>query len=165
MPRLPSPARDATISIVISEEEYLYFADRALDGMADILAALGDDRANRAPDLPSANSAYAIVNHCLGVLEYWAGHLVAGRTVHRDREAEFRASGPVNGLLDRVARAKHQLRADVAAADPAAPLRHEPRPGHYLAGQGLTQGGALLHVYEELAQHHGQLEITRDLVR
>ncbi|MDQ1565916.1 MAG: hypothetical protein QOF96_796, partial [Actinomycetota bacterium] len=23
---------------------------------------------------------------------------------------------------------------------------------------------ALVHVYEELAQHHGQLEITRDLI-
>lgn len=150
---------------MISDEEYLYFTDRALDGMADILAALGDDRANRRPDLPGANSPYAIVNHCLGVLEYWAGHLVAGRTVHRDRDAEFRGSGPVNGLLDRVARAKRQLRADVAAADHAAPPRHEPPPGFYFSGQGLTQGGALLHVYEELAQHHGQLEITRDLLR
>jgi hypothetical protein len=28
-----------------------------------------------------------------------------------------------------------------------------------------TQGGALVHVYEELSQHLGQLEITRDLLR
>jgi hypothetical protein len=27
-----------------------------------------------------------------------------------------------------------------------------------------TQGGALLHIYEELAQHRGQMEITRDLL-
>lgn len=150
---------------MISDEEYLYFANRALDGMADILAALGDDRANRRPDLPGANSPYAIVNHCLGVLEYWVGHLVAGRAVHRDRDAEFKASGPVNGLLDRVALAKRQLRADVAAADPDAPPRHDPTSRSTFAGQVLTQGGALLHAYEELAQHHGQLEITRDLLR
>ena len=27
-----------------------------------------------------------------------------------------------------------------------------------------TQGGVLLHVYEELAQHLGQLEVTRDVL-
>jgi hypothetical protein len=29
----------------------------------------------------------------------------------------------------------------------------------------LSQGAALQHVYEELAQHRGQLEITADLLR
>jgi hypothetical protein len=29
---------------------------------------------------------------------------------------------------------------------------------------GWTQGAALLHAYEELAQHHGQMEITRDML-
>jgi hypothetical protein len=32
---------------VVSDDDYLYFVDRALDGMAAILAGLGDDRANR----------------------------------------------------------------------------------------------------------------------
>jgi len=27
-----------------------------------------------------------------------------------------------------------------------------------------TQGGVLLHIYEELSQHLGQLELTRDIV-
>jgi len=132
--------------------------------MAAILGQLGDERANVAPDLEGANSPYAIVTHCLGVVEYWVGHLVAGRHVERDRPAEFRASGPVKDLAARIEAAKGQLRHDLAAADFAAPLRHEP-PEHYLVtAPGLTQGGALLHVYEELAQHHGQLEITGDLI-
>ena len=29
----------------------------------------------------------------------------------------------------------------------------------------LNQGAALLHVYEELSQHYGQMEITRDVLR
>ena len=150
---------------MVSDEEYLYFVDRALDGMAAILVELGDAAANVAPDLPGANSSYAIVTHCLGVLEYWAGHLVAGRPVQRDRPAEFTASGAVAALVARVEAAKRQLRADVGHAEPAAPLRHDP-PADYLATRAeLTQGGALLHVYEELAQHHGQLEITRDVIR
>ena len=28
-----------------------------------------------------------------------------------------------------------------------------------------TQGGALIHAYEDLARHRGQMEITRDMIR
>lgn len=151
--------------MMLSDEEYLYFADRALDGMAAILTSLGDEAANARPDLPGANSPYAIVTHCLGVLEYWAGHLVAGREVHRDREAEFTASGSVRELLSRIDAAKQQLRRDLAAADFRAPLRGEVPPRYADAVAGRTQAAALQHVYEELAQHHGHLELTRDLLR
>jgi Protein of unknown function (DUF664) len=150
---------------VITGEDYLYFVDRALDGMADVLWDLGDGLVNVRPDLPGANSPYAIVTHCLGVVEYWAGHLVAGRVVERDRAAEFTAAGRVDDLIARVQLAKRRLRDDIAGVDPAAPLRHEP-PADYLATKPeLTRGGALLHVYEELSQHLGQLEITRDVIR
>lgn len=151
--------------MIVTGEEYLYFTDRALDGMAAIVAELGDELANRRPDLPGANTPYAILNHCLGVAEYWAGHLVAGRVVARDRDAEFTASGPVSDLLQRVEVAKQQLRADVGAADPGAPMHDTPAPAYLATRPDLSQGAALLHVYEELAQHHGQLELTRDLLR
>jgi hypothetical protein len=29
---------------------------------------------------------------------------------------------------------------------------------------GRTQGGALFHIYEELSQHLGQMELTRDIL-
>lgn len=149
----------------ISDEDFLWYAGRALDGMAAILLELGDEAANRRPPLPGANTPFAIVTHCLGVLEFWAGALVAGRVVRRDREAEFRASGPVAGLVERVAAAKEQLRADVAAAEPIARLHGEAPPMYRDTPADRTQGGALLRMYEELAQHHGQLELTRDVLR
>ncbi|NIH88473.1 DUF664 domain-containing protein [Amycolatopsis granulosa] len=149
---------------MLDEETFLYFTDRALDGMTAILAALGDELANTRPDLPGANSPYAIVTHCLGVMAAWAGHVAAGRTVDRDREAEFTSSGPVAPLLDRVAQAKDQLRRDLAAADFAAPPRGDV-PARYAGTPiGQRQGAALAHVLEELAQHHGQLELTRDIL-
>src|SRR5215469_983865 len=89
-------------STMISDEVYLLFVDHALDSMAQALQQLGDDLANRRPDVPGANSPYAIVTHCLGVIEYWAGHLVAGREVERDRDAEFTASGDVDELVARI---------------------------------------------------------------
>jgi hypothetical protein len=106
-----------------------------------------------------------IVTHCLGVLDFWAGSLVAGRAVERDRDAEFTASGSVAELLERIAAAKEQLRADLAAAAPAEPLRVPPPAKYRDTPAGRSQGGALQHVYEELAQHHGQLELTRDVLR
>jgi len=44
----------------ISNEDFLMFIERALDGMLRIVEELGDERANLRPDLPGANSPYAI---------------------------------------------------------------------------------------------------------
>lgn len=150
---------------MISIEDYLVFVDEALDAMVGIVVDLGDDLANRRPDLPGANSAYAILTHCLGVMEYWAGSIVAGRSIQRDRAAEFRATGSVAELAERVRTARRQFGADLADVDPHAAPRGTPRPGDAAQPLGRTQGGALMHVYEELAQHRGQLELTRDVVR
>jgi uncharacterized damage-inducible protein DinB len=150
---------------VISSEDYLLFVHEALTGMAGIVTELGDELANRSPDLPDANSPFGILTHCLGVMEYWAGHVVAGRAVQRDREAEFRAAGRIEDLLDRVSAQWTRFLDDVAHVDPLAPPRGNVAAGDATLPLGRTQGGALLHVYEELAQHRGQLEITADLLR
>ncbi|GAA3455317.1 aminotransferase class I/II-fold pyridoxal phosphate-dependent enzyme [Dactylosporangium matsuzakiense] len=150
---------------MITVEEYLDATGRALSGMAGIVDELGDELANVRPPVQGASSPYALLTHCLGVVDYWAGALVAGRTVVRDRDAEFTSSGPVGPLLARVAVARERLAADARQADFGAPLAGSPDP-RFLGPAGIaTQGAALLHVYEELAQHHGQMEILRDLLR
>ena len=149
---------------MISIDDYLSFVDEALEAMVDIVTGLGDDLANRRPDLPGANSPYAVLTHCLGVMEYWAGHLVAGRPVERDRDAEFVAAGAVDELAIRAGAAQRRLRDDVAAVDPFAPLRGVPDPEDAELPLGRTQGGALFHLYEELAQHRGQMEGCRDVL-
>lgn len=88
---------------MISQADYLFFVDRALDGMTGILLGLGDELANRKPALPGANTPYQVLTHCLGVVEFWGGQVVAGREVHRDRAAEFTAAGPVAELVERTA--------------------------------------------------------------
>ncbi|TNC21142.1 mycothiol transferase [Amycolatopsis alkalitolerans] len=149
---------------MITTDEYLYFTDRALDGMVAVLGELGDDLANRRPELPGANTPYGIVTHCIGVIDHWAGRLVAGRPTERDRDAEFRATGTVADLVERVERAKKRLREYAEVADPRSPLREEAAPHYRDTPIGRTQGAALQHVYEELAQHLGQLELTRDVL-
>jgi hypothetical protein len=142
-------------------DDVLWYADLALDRMVLAVRRIGDDVVNERPDLPGANSPYAIVTHCLGVLEWWGGSAVAGRKVTRDRDAEFQATGRIEELVARVGAARRQLAEDVAGvALDAAPevVLDADRP------DGRTKGGVLLHVLEELFQHLGQLELTRDVL-
>lgn len=145
-------------------DDVVWFCERALDGMAAIVTGLGDDLANRAPGLPGANAPYALLVHCLGVTDFWAGALVAGRTVVRDRDAEFGARGPVAGVPARVEAAKAQLRADAASCVVGAPLRQAPPASFQGPDRPLDQAAALVHVMEELVQHHGQMQILRDVL-
>lgn len=147
----------------ISPDEYAFFVNRAIDGMVAIVGELGDQLACGRPDLPGANSPYVILQHCLAILDYWAGHVVAGRDVHRDRDAEFSASGPVAALIAAAAAAKRQFAEDLVTAQPASPPRRPPLASTW-EGPAETQGHALLHILEELAQHHGQAELTRDML-
>jgi uncharacterized damage-inducible protein DinB len=149
---------------VISVEDYLFYVDEALDGMIAVVTELGDDRANQCVDGRDTSSPYAVLTHCLGVMEYWAGHLVAGRTIERDRDAEFVARGAVADLVGRVRAARAQLAADIADLQPFAPLRNPPDPDDAELPFGKTQGAALIHVFEELAQHRGQIEGHRDVL-
>ena len=150
----------------IVSEDFLLFMDRALDGMVAIVEELGDELANKEPDLPGANSPYAILFHCLGVTNYWIGTLLGGREVSRDRSAEFKARGTVKDLSERIQGLKVQIRYDLegfegTAALTSAPNRsYSPIPGY----DQWTQGWVLVHTYEELAQHHGQMELTRDIL-
>lgn len=150
---------------MISTGDYLQFVHEALTGMAGTVTDLGDELVNRRPELPGVNSPFAILTHCLGVMEHWAGHVVAGRAVQRDRDAEFRATGRIEDLLDRVGSQWARFVQDVGQADPFAPPRGNVPADDAALPLGRTQGGALLHVYEELAQHRGQLDITADLLR
>jgi hypothetical protein len=145
-------------------DEYLWFIDDFLDTMAGIVEGLGDDLANTRPTLPGANSPYAILTHCLGVMAWWGGEMVAGHDVERDRPAEFTATGPTAELREKVRRARAEFTHDLEHLDGSAPPARTPDADYADLPYGRTQGGVLLHVLQELAQHLGHLEITRDLL-
>src|SRR5580693_8553447 len=100
-------------SVRVPVAHFMWFVDNALDRMVVILRDLGDERANQRPALDGANSPYAILTHCLGVMEFWGGFSVAEREISRDRAAEFVAQGDVGELLSRVATARGQLEEDL----------------------------------------------------
>ena len=150
--------------ITISTDDYLWFVDQALDEMVRIVTELGDD-ANRRPDLPGANSPFAILTHCLGVLEFWPAYMVVDRPFERDRDAEFRATGSVADLAERTRIARRQLVEDLADAELSAAPRHDPvYPADVGTPLASSQSGLMIHVLREVTQHLGQMEITRDVL-
>src|SRR5580704_19492109 len=119
MPGSPTDGEGAAL-VAVSVADYLWFVDLALDQMTAIVEDLGDDLVNRRPPYRDTNSPYAILTHCLGVMEYWGGATVAERAVQRDRAAEFTAQGDVAGLLRRIEQARRRLREDLVDLDPSA---------------------------------------------
>ena len=147
---------------MITVDEYLDYCDVALDGFAAIVRQLGDDLVNVRVDAPGSNTAAGLVAHVVGVMGYWASTVNRGIVIPRDRDAEFTTTGAVDELLDLLAAGRTRFHEDARAAAPrerpANPPAADPDFGD------TTQGEVLLHVYEELAQHHGQLEVTRDVL-
>jgi uncharacterized damage-inducible protein DinB len=143
--------------------DYFFLIERHLQPMLQIVDGLGDELANTVPDLPGANSPYQIVFHSCGMLEWWTREAMLGVPVGRDRDAEFTATGTVDGLHRRVDQVSAQFRRDLEQIDLDAPLRteHAGYTGTPISGSAR---GAMMHVFEELAQHHGQLEVTRDVL-
>ena len=150
--------------VAFSAGDFMWFIGTALDEMVRILRQLGDETANRRPDLSGANSPFAILTHCLGVMEFWGGCMVSGRVIERDREAEFTAVGQVEDLVRRTEAARRQLDLDISRLDSAAVPSGALGPEDAGTPYGRSQGAVLLHVLEELLQHLGQMQLTRDIL-
>lgn len=141
----------------------LLFINRALDGMLQIVETLGDARVNQRPALPGANSPYIILAHCVGLTHSILGGTLGGRPVQRDREAEFRAQGTVADIRQAVRDLQQHLQADLAQVQGDQPPAYPWRPRQSYM-EGWNQGSILLQCYTELAQHHGHMELTRDIL-
>ncbi|KGN37022.1 DUF664 domain-containing protein [Knoellia subterranea] len=153
---------------MITIDEYLAFCDAAIDGYAGCVSSLGEAHLNEVvtlsdgSPLPGSNSAFALVAHIVGVMGRWGRTVNRGIVVPRDRDAEFTATGTVDQALALLDLGRARLHEDVRACDPAAAPVNPPTGRDRTAY--ATQGAILLHVYEELAQHLGQLEVTRDVI-
>lgn len=147
----------------MEEDLFVDFVRLKLDEQLAILTALGDQPANARPALAGANTPYQIVTHCLGVMRFWSSTVNRGIEVSRDRPGEFTASGSVAELVTRAHEVMDAFAADVRAVDLDAPPA-APRPGSEGRVFIGTCRGVLLHVFEELCQHLGQLQLTRDLL-
>ncbi|HLM18757.1 MAG TPA: DUF664 domain-containing protein [Acidimicrobiia bacterium] len=149
---------------MITTEDLLFFLDEVLDAMVRVVETLGDELACRRPEIDSINSPYVTLAHCIGVMDYWGGQVIAGRETDRDRDAEFRASGAVPDLVARARDARRQLARDLESMSPYEAPRGVVSDTDACLPLGSSQGGALVHIYSELAIHRGHMEICRDIL-
>ncbi len=148
---------------MVQPEAFLGFVNDALNGMMRILEELGDDRINQRPDLPEANSPYIIMAHCVGLTHYWIGRVCAGRPYARDRDAEFQAHGSLADMQQAVRDLQSHLADDIKRVQVDQPAAGELSDRHADLHH-LKQGDFLMRCYKELAQHHGHMDITRDIL-
>lgn len=147
----------------IAPEEFLSYINAAFDGMLNIAEELGDERINQRPNnLANTSSPFVILTHCIGLTRYWLGTVIAGRQIQRDREAEFRAQGTVAEIRQAVRQVRNEIQDDIkrVRGDQLSAFPDAVRPQH----KTWTQGHFLLQCYKELAQHHGHMELTRDVM-
>ena len=148
---------------MITTDDFVLFCGRTIDGMARAIGRLDDETVNLRPDLESANTPFQLVTHALGACTWWTEHIVCGLDVERDRDAEFTATGTVDELLRCTTESKRRLDELAPTLEQATAVHGSPRTSLPL-GREWTVGAALIHAYEELAQHLGHLEITVDLL-
>ena len=148
----------------IAPRQLLPFINIAFDGMLKCVEQLGDERVNQRPDLAEANSPYVILHHCVQLTYWWVGTMCLDGEMERDRDSEFLATGRVGDLQHAVSELKEMLEATVPAIDPALPLCRPDLLPEDATARSWTRGECLVHTYEELAQHHGHMEITRDIL-
>lgn len=124
----------------------------------------GAELLSRRPEVEGANSVYALVVHCCGVLERWGGETIAGRSISRNRAAEFTATGTLEQLEAIVAAQRRRWVEDLADFEAEASPRG---PDGWEEGdpEAITQGFVALHVIEELFQHLGHVDLTVDLLQ
>lgn len=132
-----------------------------LDELVELASDLDDQQANAVPTT-GGNSVVQLLVHCSGMMRRWSSSVNLDRNVPRDRPAEFTVTMPVDEALQVVTAARHGFVKDLkATAHHSAPLVVPQGRDHYWT---VTQHGVLLHVLEELSQHLGQAEITRDVI-
>lgn len=134
----------------------------ALDRLIALLDGLGEGELNWQPPAAGANSLLALATHTLANAEENLLGTLGGQPVGRDHAAEFaaRASSPAaiaarwRELRPRLA----ELLAHLPDAALTAPVQH-PRRGV------VTGRDILIVVARHAAEHLGQAELTRDLLR
>ena len=140
-------------------------ADRCWDGILATLDGVTDADLNSKLSVAGSNAPYAIVHHCIEMTRWWLGTFGCGLDLPRDRSGEFEAIGTRDDLVVRIARvradvdvwATRMVRDDIAGRDARGTRAN-------VDLDTVTPQWVVLHVVHELAQHLGQLQVTRDLL-
>ena len=137
------------------------YTAHAFDGMTRVLDRLDDETVNQRPSGWGTNSVAGLVVHCCELAPSWFLAPGLGRDSVRDREAEFTTTATVAELRQRIADTVTQIDSLVGefVEGPTA-TGHDLRA--FLPGGDRSDAAIVLHVFEELFQHLGHMEVTAE---
>jgi hypothetical protein len=138
---------------------FAYEFDRLLKTIAD----LDDEAVNWKPPAPGANSLLVLVTHAVASAEeHVVGH-AAGKTVVRNRDAEFAATGASGHLAARAAEVRSRIDEALAGLEGRLDEDRDP-PFRSWPGSRTTVRDRLIHSVSHTAEHVGHAQLTRDLI-
>lgn len=130
------------------------------DELTELLVGLDDELANRSLPWEGSNSIVQILVHCCGMMRRWSSSVNLGNDIPRDRDAEFSAVMSVTEATQLASDTREAYVSDIASTNmQSPPVRVPDGREHFWT---VTCEGVLLHVLEELSQHLGQAQVTRD---
>ena len=123
---------------------------------------------NQPLSLPETNTLFALATHLVGAGEQWVLMWAGGRTIARDRAAEFHATGTLAELEARYQRWIADVH-EMLDTMPDAELEREVQQARtgwfqHLSGPP-TVHHCLLHAVEHSALHQGHIQLTCQLLR
>ena len=137
---------------------FAYEFDRLLQTIAD----LDDEAVNWRPPVPGGNSLLVLVTHALASAEEHVVGKAAGKTVVRNRDAEFVVTGGSDHLAARAAEVRRRIDDALAGLEGRLDQERDPPVGTWPAPRG-TARDRLIHSVSHTAEHVGHAQMTRDL--
>jgi hypothetical protein len=141
--------------------ELAAYGQHAFDQMGAVARRVGEDGLNVKPLGDGTNAVGSLVVHCVGVCEFWLGHVGLGRATARDRDAEFEARPDLAEVERVLAGAGAQMADDLRRLAAGEGQPSEWRDVLIADGSDRSLG---LHVLEELYQHLGHMELAADIL-
>src|SRR5437870_3009642 len=135
-----------------------YESDRLLETIAD----LDDEAVNWKPPVPGGNSLLVLVTHALGSAEQHVIGEAAGKTVVRNRDAEFASKGGSAHLAARATEVRRRIDDAIVGLEGRLDEEREP-PFRSWPGTRATARDRLVHSISHTAEHVGHAQLTRDL--
>jgi hypothetical protein len=134
------------------------------DRLLEIIAGLDDEAVNWKPPFPSANSLLVLVTHAIASAEEHVVGKAAGKTVVRNRDAEFAAIGGSGHLAARAAEVRQRIDEALVGLEGRLDEQRDPPLDKWSARRGTVRD-RLVHSISHTAEHAGHAEVTRDLYR
>ena len=138
---------------------FAYEFDRLLKTIAD----LDDVAVNWKPPVPGANSLLVLVTHALASAEEHVVGKAAAKTVVRNRDAEFAATGGSGHLAARAAEVRRRIDEALAVLDGRLDEERDPPLDKWPSSRGTVRD-RLVHSVSHTAEHVGHAQLTRDLI-